>query len=284
MGILVGKSWMTWRHWLMGCFLVAVLAGCSQGPDIQGTWYFDYEKTRLTEFPNPQYESARQLIADLELRYGTINIEGSTMVLGGAVCKVQKLNNVDGLRCDERGVTSELSLFLEEGRLVIKTHAETPVVAVFSRTKQDPFAVYGVDPKAKDVIEETAPREKVAEPVPDPMVSKWVGYARTRSFNAFYDPDSVKTEGRYTSVKVILNYAEPQGEGDAMRKALSSVQVLTFDCPGSNYRLDRYVQYSEANGLGAVVADSGVYTDDKAEMKPVPQNSVNEVLYMRVCQ
>lgn len=266
--------------------LLALLAlvGCSTGPDIQGAWYFDYEKTRPSEFPNAQYESARLLIADVEPRYGSINVDGDTVVLGGAVCKVQKVNDENGLKCDERGVVSKLSLFLEDGRLVVKTHGATPVTAVFSRTKQDPFAVYGLDPNAKEVIEESAPREKVAEPTPDPVLAKFVGYARTRSFNAFYDPESIKSEGRFTSVKVILNYLEPQGEGVSMRKALSSVQLLTFDCPGSNYRLDRYVQYSELNGLGAVVADSGVYADDKAEMKPVPQGSINEVLYMRVCR
>ncbi len=272
------------RYFILLFVLVGSLLGCSKGPDIQGAWYFDYEKTKLTEFPNPQYESARMLIADVEPRYGSINVDGDTVVLGGAVCKVQKVNDPNGLRCDERGVVSELSLFLEDGRLVVKTHAEPPVVAVFSRVKQDPYAIYGIDPNAKEVIEESAPREKVAEPTPDPVLGKYVGYARTRSFNAFYDPASIKTEGRLTSVKVILNYEEPQGEGVGMRKALSSVQMLTFDCPGSNYRLDRYVQYSELNGLGAVVADSGVYADDKAEMKPVPQNSVNEVLYMRVCR
>ncbi len=275
---------MIMRYFILIFVLVGSLLGCSKGPDIQGAWYFDYEKTKLIEFPSSQYDSARMLIADVEPRYGAINVDGDTMVLGGAVCKVQKLNDLNGLRCDERGVISELSLFLEEGRLVVKTHGEPPVVAVFSRTRQDPYAVYGIDPNAKEVIEESAPREKVAEPTPDPVLGKYVGYARTRSFNAFYDPASIKTEGRFSSVKVILNYEEPQGEGAGMRKALSSVQVLTFDCPGSNYRLDRYVQYSEANGLGAVVADSGVYADDKTEMKPVPQNSVNEVLYMRVCR
>lgn len=265
-------------------FVLLALVGCSKGPDIQGAWYFDYEKTKMTEFPNPQYESARLLIADVEPRYGTINVDGETVVLGGAVCKVQKLNDANGLKCDERGVVTELSLFLEDGRLVVKTHGDPPVTAVFGRTKQDPYAVYGVDPNAKELIEESAPREKVAEPTPDPVLTKYVGYARTRSFNAFYEPDSVKSEGRFTSVKVILNYLEPQGEGSSMRKALSSVQLLTFDCPGSNYRIDRYVQYSDANGLGAVVADSGVYADNKAEMKPVPQGSINEVLYMRVCR
>jgi hypothetical protein len=197
---------------------------------------------------------------------------------------VQKINDENGLKCDERGVVSELGLFLDDGRLVVKTHGDSPVTAVFSRTKQDPYTVYGVNPNAKEVIANTPATEKVAEPTPDPVLGKFVGYARTRSFNAFYDPDSMKSEGRYTSVKVILNYLEPQGEGVSMRKALSSVQVLTFDCPGSNYRIDRYVQYSELNGEGAVVADSGVYAEDKAEMKPVPQGSVNEVLYMRVCR
>lgn len=270
------------RYLILSWLVVSVLAGCSKGPDIQGTWYFDYETTKLEAFPNPQYESARLLIADVEPRYGTINVDGDTVVLGGAVCKVQKLNDANGLKCDERGVVSELGLFLEDGRLVVKAHGDNAIAAVFGRTKQDPFGIYGVDPNAKEVIEESAPREKVAEPTPDPVLGKYVGYARTHSFNAFYDPESVKTGGRYTSVKVILNYTEPQGEG--LRKALSSVQALTFDCPGSNYRFDRYAQYTEPNGLGVVVADSGVHADGQAEMKPVPQNSVNEILYMRVCR
>ena len=271
------------RKYLFPIVLV-LLAGCGKGPDIQGVWYFDYEATRMTEFPNPQYESARLLIADVEPRYGTINVEGETVVLGGAVCQVKKINDANGLKCDERGVVNELSLYLEAGRLVVKTHGDKPVTAVFGRTKQNPFAVYGVDPNATGLVEESAPREKVAEPTPDAVASQLVGYARTQSFNAFYDPASVKNEGRYTSVTVLLNYLEPQGEAVGMRKALSSVQTITFDCPGSNYRLDRYVQFSEPNGLGAMVADSSVYTDYSPEMKPVPQNSVNEVLYMRVCR
>lgn len=272
------------RHFTILLLALCGLVACSKGPDIQGVWYFDYEQTRPAEFPNAQYESARALIADVEPRYGAINVDGDTVVLGGAVCKIQKVNDEHGLKCDERGVVSTLSLTLEDGRLVVKTHGAPPVTAVFSRNRQDPFALYGVDPNAKEVAEETAPREKVAEPTPDPVLAKYVGYARTRSFNAFYDPDSIKPEGRYTSVKVILNYTEPQGEGLGMRQALSSMQLLTFDCPGSNYRIDRYVQYSELNGVGVVVADSGVYADDKAEMKPVPPGSVNEILYMRVCR
>lgn len=264
--------------------VLVLLAGCGQGPDIQGAWYFDYEATKMTEFPNPQYESARLLIADVEPRYGTINVEGDTLVLGGAVCKVKKVNDENGLVCDERGTTSTLSLFLTDGRLVMKTQANPPVTVVFGRSKQDPYQVYGVDPNAKEVIEETAPRERVAEPTPDASIGKWVGYARTQSFNAFFNPDSIKVDGRFTTVQVVLNYLEPQGEASSMRKALSSVQMITFDCPGSNYRLDRFVQFSEANGLGAVVADSGAYLGDRAEMKPVPQNSVNEILYMRVCR
>lgn len=264
------------------------LVACSKGPDIQGAWYFDYEKTRPAEFPNAQYESARLLIADVEPRYGSINVEGDTVVLGGAVCKLQKVNDENGLRCDERGTVSELSLFLEEGRLVVKTHGVPPVTVVFSRAKQDPYIVYNVDPNAKEGVEEHAPRDRVAEPIADPALAKFVGYARTQSFNAFYDPDSVKTEGRLTSVKVVLNYTEPQGGSVSMRQDLSSLQWLTFDCPGSNYRIDRYVQYSELNGAGVVVADSGAYVDekanDKAEMKPVPPGSVNEILYMRVCR
>ena len=267
-------------------FIAALLslAGCNNGPDIQGTWYFDYEKTKIAEFPNPQYESARMLIADVEPRYGTIHVDDGTVVLGGAVCKVQKLNDDHGLKCDEHGVTSTLSLYLEDGRLVIKTHGDQPVTAIFSRSQQDPFALYGIDPNAKEVVEDTAPREKVAEPTPDTGAGKLVGYARTQSFNAFFEPDSVTTEGRYTSVRIILNYLEPQAESTSLRKALSSVQSMTFDCPGSNYRLDRYVMMSEPNGKGSVISDSGAYLDYKPEMKPVPANSVNEVLYMRVCR
>lgn len=272
-----------WRKLTLLLLSLFVLVGCDKGPDIQGTWYFDYEKTRFSEFPNAQYESARMLIADVEPRYGSINVEGDTVVLGGSVCKIQKVNDVNGLKCDEHGMVNQLSLFLEEGRLIVKTHGDNPVTAVFSRTKQDPFLIYGVDPNAKEVIEDTAPREKVAEPLADAGAGKLIGYARTQSFNAFYQPESIKTEGRLTTVTVVLNYLEPLGEAGA-QPVLSSVQTITFDCPGSNYRLDRYVQYSELNGKGAVVADSGAYAEYKSEMRPVPQNSVNEVLYMRICR
>lgn len=271
------------RYLVVPLICFGLLAGCSKTPDIQGAWYFDYEKTRFSEFPNAQYESARMLIADVEPRYGSINVEGDTVVLGGSVCKIQKVNDVNGLKCDEHGVVNQLSLFLEEGRLVVKTHGDNPLTAVFSRTKQDPFLIYGVDPNAKEVIEDTPPREKVAEPVADTGAGKLAGYARTQSFNAFYQPESIKAEGRLTTVTVVLNYLEPQGEAGA-QSVLSSVQTIRFDCPGSNYRLVRYVQYSELNGKGAVVADSGAFAEYKSEMRPVPQKSVNEVLYMRVCR
>lgn len=270
-------------HYLIILSVVGITTGCNKAPDIQGTWFFDYENTKPEAFPNPQYESSHLLIADVEPRYGEINVSGDTVVLGGAVCKIQKINHINGLKCNERGVITELSLFLENGRLIVKTQGKDPITAVFGRIKQDPFLVYGIDPKAKDVIEDSVYRQQVVEPTPDPVLSRYIGYARTASFNAFYDPESVKSEGRFTNVKVILNYTEAQWDGAEMRNALSSVQMLTFDCPGSNYRLDRYVQFSGLNGLGVVVADSGVYADDKPEMKPVPHNSVNEVLYMRVC-
>lgn len=272
---------------LLVCAFLLSLTACSKAPEIQGTWYFDYEATRSPEFPNTQYESARLLIADVEPRYGTINVDGTTVVLGGAVCKVKTLNDERGLQCDERGTISELGLFLQDGRLIVKGpsgSANAAVTAIFSRTKQDPFAIYGIDPNGKEIIEDSAPREKVAEPTPDASAGKLVGYARTQSFNAFFEPDSVTTEGRYTSVRVVLNYLEPQAESTSLRKALSSVQSMTFDCPGSNYRLDRYIMMSEPNGKGSVISDSGAYLDYKPEMKPVPANSVNEVLYMRVCR
>ena len=275
------------RTLLFFASVLLALVGCSKAPDIQGAWYFDYEATRAPEFPNPQYESARLLIADIEPRYGTINVDGNTVVLGGAVCKVKKLDDEHGLECDERGTTTKLSLFLKDNRLIVQGpggSANAAKTAVFSRTKQDPFAIYGVDPNAKELVEDTAIREKVAEPTPDVSAGKLVGYARTQSFNAFFEPDSLASEGRYTSVRIILNYLEPQTENTSLLKSLSSVQTITFDCPGSNYRLDRYVQHSETNGKGTVVADSSASTDYKPDMKPVPPNSVNEVLYMRVCR
>lgn len=277
------RTLLVMRYPLVFMICFGFLAGCGKSPDIQGAWYFDYEQTRPPEFPNPKYETARMLIADIEPRYGSIAVDGDTVVLGGAVCKVQKLNDDNGLKCDEQGVVSTLGLYLDDGRLVVRTHANPAVTVVFTRSKQDPFLIYGVDPNAKELIEDTAPREKVAEPVADAGAGKLIGYARTQSFNAFYQPESIKTEARLTAVTVVLNYLEPQGEAGA-QPVLSSVQTITFDCPGSNYRLDRYVQYSESNGKGAVASDSGAYAEYKPEMRPVPQNSVNEVLYMRVCR
>lgn len=268
-----------------GLGLALTLAGCSKAPDITGAWFFDYASTKLESFPNPEFESARALIEDVEPRYGSISVDGDTVVLGGAVCKIRRINDDRGLRCEERREVSELGLFVEGERLVVKRPADAGqgLRMVFSRTKQDPYVVYGVDPNAKPVVEE-APREQVAEPTPEAGADKLVGYARTWAFNAFYVSDSIKNDGRHTTVRVVLNYLEPQTESSAMRAAWSSVQVITFDCPGSNYRLDRYVQFSERNGLGAVVSDSDAYTDYQPEMKPVPEGSVNKVLYMRVCR
>lgn len=273
------------RFWsLLVVVGVVAISGCSKGPDVSGAWYYDYAATKLPEFPNPQYESARALIADIGPRYGSINIENGTVVIGGAVCKVQKVNDEQGLACDERGQSFGLALYLKGDQLEISSHATPPMTAIFSRLAQDPYQVYGIDPNAKEVIEETAPREKVAEPKAEPGTGKLIGYAKTTSFNAFYDPLSVKEEGRNTSVRILLNYLEPQDQGTGMTPALSSVQSLTFDCPGSNYRLDRFVMYSDKNGQGALVTDSAVFTDYRPEMKPVPENSVNKVLYMRICR
>lgn len=269
---------------LWAVFGMALLAACGKGPDVSGAWYYDYSATKLPEFPNPQYESARALIADIGPRYGSINVDNNTVVLGGAVCNVDKVNDDQGLICDERGQRYALALYLKDDRLEIRSQATPPTMAIFSRVAQDPYRVYGIDPNAKEVVEETVQEEKVAEPRPEAATPKLVGYAKTTSFNAFYDPASIKVDGRYTSVRILLNYLEPQDQGSGMTPAWSSVQNLTFDCPGSNYRLDRFVMYSDKNGLGAVVTDSGVFTDYRPEFKTVPENSVNKVLYMRVCR
>ena len=263
--------------------LLIALSGCSKSPDIQGAWYFDYEATRITEFPNPQYESARILIADLEPRFGTITVDGDTIVLGGAVCKVRSLNDARGLHCDEHGVTSDLGLFLQDGKLVVKPQNTDSISLVFSRIKLDPFTVYGVDPSAQEIIEDTGLREEVAVPIADKTNTKLVGYARTQSFNAFFESDSVVTEGRYTTVRTVLNYLEPQGERGSSLNALSSVQTIAFDCPGSNYKLERYVMMSEPNGQGEIISDSGNEASS-GNWVPVPENSVNKVLYMKVCR
>lgn len=269
---------------LVAVVSILLIAACSKGPDVSGAWYYDYAATKLTEFPNPQYESARSLIADIGPRYGSINVDNNMVVLGGAVCKIQKVNDAQGLGCNERGQSYTLGVYLKDDRLLIQSQSVPPMTAVFSRAAQDPYQVYGIDPNAKEFVEETAPREKVAEPTPEPETGKLVGYAKTTSFDAFYDPASIKEEGRNTSVRILLNYLQPQDQGSGMRPALSSVQNLTFDCPGSNYRLDRFVMYSDKNGQGAVVTDSAVFADYRPEMKPVPENSVNKVLYGRVCR
>lgn len=262
---------------------LVVLSGCAKKPDIQGIWHLDYEATRITEFPHPQYESARILIADLEPRFGTITVDGSVIVLGGAVCNVKGLNDAHGLQCDERGVKSDLGLFLQDGKLVVKPQNPDSISLVFGRSKQDPFAIYGVDPNAQEIIEDTNLREEVAVPTPDKTNTKLVGYARTQSFNAFFEPDSLVTEGRYTTVRAVLNYLEPQGDRGSALNALSSVQTITFDCPGSNYKLDRYVMMSEPNGQGEVISDSGKEAPS-GNWAPVPENSVNKVLYMKICR
>ena len=120
---------------LLALSTIVLLVGCSKGPDIQGTWYFDYEQNKLTEFPNPQYESARLLIADVEPRYGEISVDGSALILGSAVCKLKSVNDPEGLVCDERGQITHLGIYLDGQRLVLKPQDSALPSIAFGRVR-----------------------------------------------------------------------------------------------------------------------------------------------------
>lgn len=262
--------------------VVFFVVACAKKLDIQGVWFFNYERTKFDTFPNTFYDSARDLIADVEPRYGTVQVDGNTIVLGGAVCKVTQINSDNGLECNEQGQTSTLGIHVKDEQLVIKSGKSPEITMIFSRKKQDPFAVYGVDPTAKPYEEFTNVSDE-AVATPESEVKNLRGYAKTASFNAFYDPESVKEDGRLTSVMIVLNYLEAKFEGSSATPSLSSVQRLTFDCPASNYRIDQFYMYSGSDGNGAQVSDSGA-SEITPEWKPVPENSINKILYMKVCR
>ena len=266
-------------------FAMASLAvvACSKGPDVQGEWFFDYAQTKLSEFPNTYYESARLLIADVEPKYGQITVTDTTVVLGGAVCTIMRINDADGLRCNERGKTSNLGVYYEDGHLLIRTNTDPSLSLVFGRNRQDPYQVYGIDPTAKHLEENTEDASKSISPEENNHADTLKGLARTANFDAFYEKNSIKRDGRFSSVTMVLNYLSPQNSVSEKAPALSSVQFLTFDCPASNYRLDRFLMHQEANGQGAVISDSGSSAVPE-DWKPVPENSVNKLMYLQACQ
>ena len=270
----------TWKQVCL-CITLAIL-GCSSRPDVQGEWFFNYERTRFDTFPNTYYESARDLIANVEPRYGTVQVDGNTIVLGGAVCKIIRINSDNGLECNEQGQTSILGIHLQDGELVIKAEKSPEITMIFSRKKQDPFAIYSVDPTAKPYEEFTNAKDETVA-TPESEVKNLRGYAKTAGFNAFYDPASIKEDGRLTSVTIVLNYLEEKFESGSATPSLSSVQRLTFDCPASNYRIDQFYMYSGRDGNGAQISDSGPSALIH-EWKPVPENSINKILYMKLCR
>lgn len=258
-----------------------LLVGCSQQPDIQGEWFFDYAQTKLSEFPNPYYESARNLIADIEPRYGVVHIDGNTVVLGGAVCKINQVNDEHGLECTERGATTKLALFYKEQQLSIQSQAVPEHKLIFTRVRQNPYLVYNVNPNASNDEDQSTETARIAVPESTSGSTSLKGLARTMNFEAFYDTNSIKANGRYSSAIMVLNYLKPQNEQSSTESALSSAQSITFDCPASNYRLDSYVMYKDADAKGPVTSDSGELSKD--DWKPVPENSVNKLLYMTAC-
>jgi len=260
--------------------LISLLAACPKAPDIQGEWFFDYEQTKLAEFPNIYYESARELIADVEPRYGVIKIKGDTVVLGGAVCKILRINDRSGLSCTERNQSSLNGFYYENNRLIVQPQGQENIRLIFSRNRQDPEKLYGIDLSKKPFEENPPPADQIS--VPSSEHKGFLGVARTVSFDVFYDPASVSNEGRLTHVAMLLNYLEPLNQTRSAIPALSSVQFITFDCPASNYRITRYVMYSGSNASGAVLSDSGILMPDP-NWVAVPENSVNKSLYMRVC-
>jgi hypothetical protein len=264
--------------------LLFMVIACAREQNIQGEWFYDYAQTKMTEFPNSYYESARDLITDVEPKYGQINVDNSTVLLGGAVCKIHRINDSQGLDCDERGQKSSHGIYYENDYLIVKTSTNPSNTLIFSRKQHNPYQVYGIDPVSQSAIENTDQTLKVAIPGEDSnSMPQLKGLARTASFDAFYDKSSLKNEGRYSSVIMVLNYSNPPTSGPTGDEALSSVQYLTFDCPASNYRIDRFLMHKDMNGQGAVISDSenSAITND---WKPVPENSVNKLMYMQACQ
>ena len=269
------------RYWGL-ISLLFLLVACTKAPDIQGEWFFDYEQTKLSEFPNTYYESARALIADVEPRYGSIKIEGDTMILGGAICKILRINDNNGLSCNERNHINNFGFYYQNDRLIVQSKDRPEVKLIFSRGQQDPYTLYDIDPNKTVFDQDAATSDKLSIPTAESNINGLQGIARTASFNAFYDPKSIVNDGRLINVVMLLNYLEPLNQIGSTVPALSSVQFLTFDCPASNYRLNRYVMHEHTNGAGTVLSDSGEITP-APDWKPVPENSVNKALYMRVC-
>ena len=260
----------------------SMLISCSSRPDIQGEWFFDYEQSKLSEFPNIYYESARALIADVEPRYGNIRIEGDTIVLGGAVCKILRINDREGLSCNERNQIKTYGFYYQNERLTVQSNDSPDVKLIFTRSQQDPYKLYDIDPNKTIFDHDETKSDKLSIPTAESNINGLQGIARTASFDAFYDPKSIVNDGRLINVVMLLNYLEPLNQIGSTAPALSSVQFLTFDCPASNYRLNRYVMHEQTNGTGMVLSDSGEITP-APDWKPVPENSVNKALYMRVC-
>lgn len=259
------------------------IVGCSKAPDIEGAWFFDYEETKLTAFPNTYYESARALIADVEPRYGRIAVEKATVVLGGAVCKIIHNGNKGEVTCLEKGELTLLDLDVKDEKLLITPKNNPSLRLVFSRQQQNPYEIYRVDANETRGDEQFASNDRISVPLSDRGQNGLTGLAKTANFDAFFVSSSIKHERRNSSVDMILNYIEPQNDSSYPQPVLSSVQTVEFDCPASNYRLLRFVMHAESNGKGVVASDSGPLLAD-AEWKPVPENSINKLLYTQICK
>lgn len=267
---------------LVGTASLALIA-CSKEPEIQGAWFFDYKETKFAEFPNSYYDSARALITDVELRYGQVNIERNTIVLGGAVCKITQSGDTGEVTCIEKGESTLLDLAIKDEKLFFRARNHPSFHFVFSRHQQNPYEIYGIDVNDATNDEQVVSNEKISVPIVDQGHEHLVGLARTANFNAFYVSTSIKHEGRRSSADMILNYIEPQSSDSYQHPVLSSVQTVEFDCPASNYRLLRYVMHVDTNGKGAIASDSGPLLAT-SEWKPVPESSINKLLYMQICK
>jgi hypothetical protein len=259
------------------------IVACSKEPDIQGNWFFDYEATKLAEFPNAYYETARDLISDVEPRYGQVNVAVDTVVLGGAVCKIVQSGDKGNFTCVEKDETFVLDLEVKNGRLFFKPRSDPTLRFVFNRHQQNPYQIYNIDANVARNDEHIASNEKISVPVVDQGHESLRGLAKTANFNAFFVSTSIKQEGRNSAADMVLNYLEPQNDGTYPQPVFSSVQTVEFDCPASNYRLLRYVMYAGSNSKGDIISDSGPLLAT-AEWKPVPESSINKLLYMQICK